>query len=81
MIVFNGSTSEQCVENSCALQILSDLYVQVQPVVEVSTPEEVREAQADVKGAKLFVAQRKQSEDVNKVLVPPEYHIYDKTQL
>lgn len=48
------------------------LHIQVQSVVQVSTPEEVREAQADVKGAQLFVAQRKQSEDVNKVLVPPE---------
>lgn len=39
------------------------------------------EAQADVKGAKLFVAQRKQSEDVNKVLVPPKYHIHEKDRI
>lgn len=57
------------------------LYVQVQSVVEVSTPEEVSEAQADVKGAKLFVAQRKQSEDVNEVLVPPKHFLTSRGQV
>lgn len=47
------------------------LYVHVQPVVEVSQPEEVREAQRDVEGAQLLVSQREQAEDVQVVLVPP----------
>lgn len=50
---------------------LSDLHIQVQAVVEVSAPEEVSEAKANVKGTKLLVTQRKQSEDVDNVLVPP----------
>lgn len=49
----------------------SDLNIQVKPVVEVSAPEEVGEAQADIKAMKRFVTQRKKSEDVHKVLVPP----------
>lgn len=32
------------------------LYVHIQPVVEVSQPEEVCEAQRDVEGAQLFVS-------------------------
>lgn len=35
------------------------LYVQVQSVVEISAPEEVSEAQADVEGAKVFVTEWK----------------------
>lgn len=57
------------------------LYIQVKSVVEVSTPEEMGEAQADVKGTKLFVTQRKQSEDVHKVLVPPENDLQYKRHL
>lgn len=56
----------------------SDLHIQVESVVEVSTPEEMGEAQADVKGTKLFFTQREQSEDVHKVLVPPEYDMHYK---
>lgn len=48
----------------------ADLHVQVKPVVEVSTPEKMAEAQADVKRA-VLLAQTEQPEDVNKVLVPP----------
>lgn len=48
----------------------ADLHVEVEPVVEVSTPEEMGEAQAEVKRAVLFT-QTEQPEDVHKVLVPP----------
>lgn len=34
----------------------ANLYVQIESVVEISTPKEVREAQADVKGA-VFLTQ------------------------
>lgn len=47
------------------------LHVQVQPVVEVSAPEEVSEAQADVEGTQLLVPQRQETQDVLVVLVPP----------
>lgn len=49
----------------------SYLYVQVESVVEISTPEEMGEAQADVEGT-VFVTQTEQPEDVQEVLVPPE---------
>lgn len=49
----------------------SDLYIQVKPVVEVSTPEEMSETKADIKGREMFVTQGKQSEDVHKALIPP----------
>lgn len=58
----------------------SDLYIQVESVVEISTPEEMGEAQADVKGTELFLTQREQSEDVYKVLVPPECDVHYKRQ-
>lgn len=48
----------------------ADLHVQVKPVVEVSTPEKMAEAQANVKCA-VLLTQTEQPEDVNKVLVPP----------
>lgn len=51
---------------------MSNLYIQVQSVVEVSTPEEMCEAQADVKGTELPLTQGQQSEDVRTVLVPPD---------
>lgn len=51
----------------------ANLYVQVESVVEISTPEEMGEAHADVKGAVLFT-QAEQSEDVHKVLIPPKRH-------
>lgn len=51
----------------------ANLYVQIESVVEISTPKEVGEAQADVKGA-VFLAQAEQSEDVQKVLIPPKHH-------
>lgn len=57
------------------------LYVQVEPVVEVSTPEEMSETQADVKRSKLFVTQRKQSEDIHKILVPPEDFLTSRGQV
>lgn len=50
----------------------TDLYIQVQSVVEISTPEKVSKAQADVKDTEMFFTQRKQSKDVDKVLVSPE---------
>lgn len=50
----------------------SDLYIQVESVVEISTPEKMGEAQADVKGT-VFVTQTEQPEDVQEVLVPPEH--------
>lgn len=59
----------------------SDLHIQVESVVEVSTPEEMSEAQADVKRTELFFTQREQSEDVHKVLIPPEHDIHYKRQL
>lgn len=49
---------------------VTDLDVKVEPVVEVSTPEEVGEAQAEVKRAVLFT-QTEQPENVHKILVPP----------
>lgn len=49
----------------------SNLYVHVQPVVEVSQPEEVCEAQRDVKRTELLVSQRQQAKDIQVVLVPP----------
>lgn len=61
-------------------QCQPDLNIQVESVVEVSTPEEMGEAQADVEGTELFVAQRKQSEDVHNVLVPPEHDAHYKRQ-
>lgn len=51
----------------------ANLYVQIESVVEISTPKEVGEAQADVKGA-VFLTQAEQSEDVQKVLIPPKHH-------
>ena len=60
---------------------LSDLNVQVESIIEVSAPEEVGEAKADVKGTELFLTQREQSEDVHKVLVPPEHDVHYNRQL
>lgn len=51
----------------------ANLHVQIESVVEISTPKEVGEAQADVKGA-VFLTQAEQSEDVQKVLIPPKHH-------
>lgn len=62
-------------------EIKTDLYVQVESVVEVSTPEEMGEVQAEVKGPELFVPQREQPENVHKVLVPPEQDTHHKRQL
>lgn len=39
------------------------------------------EAQADVEGTELFVAQREKSEDVHKVLVPPERDVHCERRL
>lgn len=56
----------------------ADLHVEVEPVVEVSTPEEMGEAQAEVKRAVLFT-QAKQPEDVHTVLVPPGCELSEGT--
>lgn len=58
----------------------ANLYIQIESVVEISTPEEMGEAQADVKGA-VFVTQAEQSEDVHKALIPPKYHMSSKKNL
>lgn len=57
---------------SLSLTCWANLYFQIKSVVEISTPEEMGEAQADVKGA-VFFTQAEQSEDVHEVLIPPKY--------
>lgn len=50
---------------------LCDQHIQVQAVVEVSTPKEMIKSKADVKRAQLFFSKRQKLEDVLKVVVPP----------
>lgn len=59
--------------SATAARLMSEphLDVHVQSVVKVTKPEEVGKSQRDVKGAQLFVPQRKQPQNIQVVLIPP----------
>lgn len=51
---------------------LCNQCIQVQAVVEVSTPKEMIETKANVKSAELLFTKRQKFEDVLEVVVPPK---------